>query len=135
MQSMDRGLDSAVGGLAEPADRRVLHRRTNLVGQRNLAWPSAAGPAADDPVERLFLAYGADSARHALATRFVPKERRDALDDAVEIDRVVKDQEYTRAQGRLCRARPLEAERHSELVGSDENAGGAAEEDRLERAT
>src|SRR6185503_14018004 len=76
-QSVNRGLDRAVRGLAEPADGRVLHRQPDLVEQRDLVLHAADRLLLRDPVQRLLLTHRADAAGHALAARLVAEERRD----------------------------------------------------------
>ena len=88
----------------------------------------------DEPGERLLLANGSDAAGHALAARLVAEERRDAHQHPRKVDRIVHHQHDARAERRLRGADVLEGQPQIELVGPHEAAGGAPEQDRLQRA-
>ena len=76
-----------VSGLAEPADRGVGHRPSDVGEQLELTVAHAVG----QPLEDFLLADGSHPARHALAARFVTEERGDAADLVDEVDVLVED--------------------------------------------
>src|SRR4029078_4723009 len=130
---MDRRLDRGVGGLAKPADRRVLHGETDLIEKRDLLGYAAECLSAGDSIQCLLLANGADAARDTLAARFVAEERRDAQQNVRHVSAVVEHDDHAGAERGLRGARALEGERHVELVRRDEYTGRAAKQNRLNR--
>src|SRR5207248_3084674 len=88
--------------------------------------------AGREPVERLGLSDRADAAGDALPARLMPEERRDAHRDVPQIRLIVEEHHHARTERRSGRASTLDRERHVELLGRHEYAGGAAEEHRLE---
>ena len=86
-----------------------------------------------EPLQRLLLADRADAAGHALPARLVAEELGDADHGVDEVGRLVVDDHDAGAERRAGGARVLERERQVELVGPQERAGGAAEQDRLRR--
>ena len=89
--------------------------------------------AGDEARERLLLAHRADAARDALAARLVAEEGGDPLEEPRQVDGVVEDEDDARAERRSGRAGALERERHVEVVGAEEAAGGPAHQHRLQR--
>ena len=76
-----------------------------------------------------------DAARHALPARLVAEERRDPQHDLGEVHRVVEEHHDARAERRAGGLRVLERELEPEVLGPDEDAGGPAEQHRLQLAT
>ena len=84
-------------------------------------------------MQRFLLAHGPDAAGDALAARLVAEELGDAEHGVDEIRPLAVDDHDARAERRAGVTGALEGERQVELVGSQERAGGAAEEDGLRR--
>ena len=95
---------------------------------------SARSGAVREAREELLLAHGADPAGDALPARLVAEEGGDPPERADEVGGLVEDHDDTGAEGRPDRAGPLERQRHVERVRAHEDAGGAAEQDRPDRA-
>ena len=74
--------------------------------------------AAGDAMQRLFLAHGADPARHALPARLVAEERGDAQQRSREVDRVVEHHDDAGA-----RASPAAARAPSNVSGMSSSSG------------
>src|SRR5262249_48764629 len=94
------------------------------------ARPSAAPRAVREAREQLLLADRPDPAGDALAARLVAEERGDPPERADEIGRLVEDHHDARAEGRAGSASALERHRHAARLPADEDARGAAEQDR-----
>ena len=84
-------------------------------------------------MQRLFLAHRADAAGHALAARLVAEERRDAAQQIAQVDGVVDHHDDAGPERGVGRARVFVRQLDVELVGPDERAGGAAEQDGAKR--
>ena len=133
MESLHRRLYGGCRRLAQPADRGVAHHLRDLVDQGDLLLPGADLPALDQPMERFFLADGADAARDALAARLVAEEARDPQHDVHEVHRLVERHHDAGAQRVPARARVLERELDVQILRCDEPTCGTAEQDRLRR--
>ena len=103
------------------------------VEQRQLVLAGADRPSGDEPVDRLFLAYGPDPARHALPTALVTEEPRDPQAQVDQVGVLVEDHDDARAERVPTGARVLERQSCVEPVRADEAARRAPEEHRLER--
>jgi hypothetical protein len=66
--------------------------------------------------DQLFLPYCADSARDALATRLVSKERGDSQEDVAHVDRFIEDEHHARSKRCTGRARVFKRQPHIQLV-------------------
>src|SRR5205085_4243505 len=86
-----------------------------------------------EPAERFLLSHGPDAARDALAARLVAEELGDAEHGVDEIRRLVVDDHDAGAERDARGARVLEGEQQVELLGADEGAGSATEQDGLRR--
>src|SRR6056297_4150768 len=86
-----RRLHGVVGGVSEPADRRVGHRPADVVeqvevGGRRTVAIAVGADAGGEAVDGFLLADGADAAGHALAARLLTEERGDPLHLIDEVD-------------------------------------------------
>ena len=100
-------------------------------GQLLVPRPDAA--ARRQPREQLLLAHAPDPARDALPARLVAEELGDPPERVDEVDRLVEDHDHARAERRPGGARRLEGQRQVERLRPDEDAGRAAQQDRLDR--
>ena len=109
-----------------------------------IAWPISArrcsssardpfGRARREPGQELLLADRADPAGHALAARLVAEERGDPAQRAGEVDRLVEDHDHPGSERRIDRPGAFERQRRVERLGSDEDPGRPAEQDRPDR--
>src|ERR1700744_242070 len=133
MEAVDRRLDGIPGSLTEAADRGILHHKTDIAKQDDVALlRRGVAAVARDAQQRLLLAYRAYAAGHALAAGFVAEEAGDAQQDAGQIDGVVEGQHHARAQRDLVGADALEGKRDVEFVTAHESTCRAAEQYRLQ---
>src|SRR5438876_224371 len=86
LQFTNRGLHRRERRLSEPADRRIAHHLRHIVDEGELRRARSDGAPGRQPVERLVLPYGAETARHALSARLIAEEARDPEHDIAEID-------------------------------------------------
>ncbi len=122
--------DSMALGAVWPSPQ-MLASRITLARSRN-SWRSPARGLRGEAGEDLLLAHGADAARHALPARLVAEERRDPAQLVDQVDRVVEHEHDARAERRAGGPSALHRQRQIEVVGTDEAAGRAAQQDRLE---
>src|SRR6201996_4110115 len=111
------------GSLTEAADRGILHHKTDIAKQDDVALlRRGVAAVARDAQQRLLLAYRAYAAGHTLAAGLVAEEAGDAQKDAGQINSVVEGQNHARAQRNFVGANALEGERDVELVTAYEAA-------------
>ena len=116
-QAPDRRLDRARRRLAEPADRRVAHALADLADERELPPDAAAGLARDEPTPGP--PAGGPCRRGTARTGHRTRRgrtRRSRISTRREVDGLVEDEHDARAERGAGRARPLEGERHVEVV-------------------
>src|SRR5579872_3566952 len=128
----ERRLDRARCCLPEAADRRVAHDLSDLCEEIAFLRRGTKRTPAPQAVQQLLLPHGAHPARHALAARFVAEERGDAHEDPAEIRRFVQDHDDAGTERGADGPCALEGQRHADLCGREERAGGAAEENGLQ---
>src|SRR5262245_15769893 len=89
-EAVDRRLNRIPSGLAEPADRGILHHETDIAQQADVAsLGSGILVISHNAQQRFLLAHRAHAARHALAAGFVAEEPRDAQKNGRQIDGVI----------------------------------------------
>ena len=85
-------------------------------------------------MKSLLLTNDPDTARNTLPAGFVAEEGGDPEKNLPEVDRFIKQHDYTGTQRRADRPRSLECERHIKFLGRNESTGGTTQQDCLETA-
>ena len=126
---LERRAHGVGGGLAEAAERRLVHRVADLPHVGDVLLRAVAGADLLQVVEELA---PADAARRALAAALVHREVEVELRDVHHAVRLVHDDEAARAHDRADLRERLVVDRRVEELRRDDAAGGPAGLRRLE---
>jgi hypothetical protein len=91
LQFGERRFNGTRRGLPQPTDRGIAHDLSDLGMERQFVGERAQGLPGAQTMQQFLLAGCSHAAGHALTTGLVTKEGRDAEQNGLQINRIVKD--------------------------------------------